>query len=192
MSSMITSTPSRPWHTDRNQHERRQRTAARPAHHRQRRRRAADVPRCAHWTRRSRGARGRKPGAAGRRRPTHAHHLQEESPTVQEGRIGYRLAGGPDLVRRAGSHGTFAPGQTHRFWNAGDGVLRCSGRTSPPDTWDMSSPRYSHRCSAAVAARIRSTRRTCSGATGRRSSKATSRHRSASWYSRSCAPWVDS
>ena len=28
--------------------------------------------------------------------PMHAHHLQEESLTVKEGRIGYRIAGGPD------------------------------------------------------------------------------------------------
>ena len=24
----------------------------------------------------------------------------------------------------------------HRFWNAGDGVLRCSGRVSPPDNFE--------------------------------------------------------
>lgn len=64
--------------------------------------------------------------------PMHAHHLQEESLTVQEGRMGYRLAGGPDRFAGPGDTATFAPGQTHRFWNAGSGVLRCSGRVSPP------------------------------------------------------------
>ena len=68
--------------------------------------------------------------------PMHAHHLQEESLTVQEGRIGYRLAGGPDCFAGPGDTVTFAPGQMHRFWNAGDGVLRCSGRVGPPDNME--------------------------------------------------------
>ena len=62
----------------------------------------------------------------------HAHHLQEESLTVKEGRIGYRVAGGPDRFAGPGETVTFAPGQMHRFWNAGDEVLRCSGWASPP------------------------------------------------------------
>jgi quercetin dioxygenase-like cupin family protein len=125
--------------------------------------------------------------------PMHAHHLQEESLTVEEGCIGYRLAGGPDCFAGPGDTVTFAPGQMHRFWNAGDGVLRCSGRVSPPDNMEYVLTQVnSHRCSAAAAARTRSTRRTCSGATGRRSRKATSRHRSALWCSRSCERWVDS
>ena len=64
--------------------------------------------------------------------PMHAHYLQEESLTVQEGRMGYCLAGGPDCLAGPGDTVTFAPGQMHRFWNAGNGVLRCSGWASPP------------------------------------------------------------
>ena len=64
--------------------------------------------------------------------PMHVHHLQEESLTVQEGRMGYRVAGGPDGFAGPGETVTFARGQMHRFWNAGGGVLRCSGRVSPP------------------------------------------------------------
>ena len=64
--------------------------------------------------------------------PMHVHHLQEESLTVQEGRFGYRLAGGSDRFAGPGETVTFAPGQMHRFWNAGDGMLRCSGYVSPP------------------------------------------------------------
>jgi Cupin domain len=64
--------------------------------------------------------------------PMHVHYLQEESLTVQEGRMGYRLARGPDRFAGPGDTVTFAPGQMHRFWNAGDEVLRCSGRVSPP------------------------------------------------------------
>jgi quercetin dioxygenase-like cupin family protein len=64
--------------------------------------------------------------------PMHAHLLQEESLTVKEGRIGYRVAAGPDRFAGPGGTVTFARGQMHRFWNAGDGVLRCSGWASPP------------------------------------------------------------
>jgi quercetin dioxygenase-like cupin family protein len=65
--------------------------------------------------------------------PMHAHHLQEESVTVTEGRMGYRIAGGPDRFAGPGETVTFAAGQMHRFWNAGDAQLRCSGSVSPPD-----------------------------------------------------------
>jgi quercetin dioxygenase-like cupin family protein len=64
--------------------------------------------------------------------PMHAHLLQEESLTVEEGRMGYRVAGAPDRFAGQGETITFAPGQMHRFWNAGDGVLSCSGWVSPP------------------------------------------------------------
>ena len=65
--------------------------------------------------------------------PMHVHYLQEESLTVREGRMGYRLVGGPDRFAEPGDTVTFAPGQMHRFWNAGNEVLLCSGWASPPD-----------------------------------------------------------
>lgn len=68
--------------------------------------------------------------------PMHAHHLQEESLTVKEGRLGYRIAGEPDRFAGPGETVTFAAGQMHRFWNAGDVVLRCSGSVSPPDNFE--------------------------------------------------------
>ena len=61
--------------------------------------------------------------------PMHVHHLQEESLTVQEGRMGYCLSGGPDRFAGPGETVTFAPGQMHRFWNAGDGC--CAARDMP-------------------------------------------------------------
>jgi quercetin dioxygenase-like cupin family protein len=64
--------------------------------------------------------------------PMHVHYLQEERLTVQEGRMGYCIAGGPDRSVGPGETVTFTPGQMHRFWNAGSGVLRCSGWASPP------------------------------------------------------------
>ncbi len=70
-----------------------------------------------------------KPGAGP---PLHVHYLQEETITVVEGRAGYQLAGGPERFAGPGETMTFAPGQMHRFWNAGAGVLKCRGTTSPP------------------------------------------------------------
>ena len=64
--------------------------------------------------------------------PMHVHHLQEESRPCRRAASGYRLADGPDGFAGPGDTVTFAPGQMHRFWNAGGGVLRCSGRVSPP------------------------------------------------------------
>jgi quercetin dioxygenase-like cupin family protein len=65
--------------------------------------------------------------------PMHVHYLQEESLTVEKGRMGYRLASGPDRFAGPGDTVTFAPGQMHRCWNSGDEVLQCSGWASPPD-----------------------------------------------------------
>jgi quercetin dioxygenase-like cupin family protein len=64
--------------------------------------------------------------------PLHVHYEQQETMKVIEGRIGYQLAGGPQRFAGPGETLTFAPGQMHRFWNAGDGVLRCEGWASPP------------------------------------------------------------
>ena len=64
--------------------------------------------------------------------PMHVHHLQEESLTVQSGRAGYQVRGGPERSAGPGETVTFRAGQEHRFWNAGDGALVCSGWVSPP------------------------------------------------------------
>lgn len=66
--------------------------------------------------------------------PMHVHHLQQETLTVTEGHLGYRIAGGAERFAGPGDTVTFAPGQAHRFWNAGDEDLLCSGWASPPDS----------------------------------------------------------
>ena len=65
--------------------------------------------------------------------PMHAHLLQEEVLTVREGRMGYQRPG--EAARFAGPGETivFAPGEPHRFWNAGDGELRAWGYVEPAD-----------------------------------------------------------
>ena len=71
-----------------------------------------------------------KPGAGP---PMHVHHLQEESLTVLEGRIGYQRPGEPEHFAGPGETVMFKPGEAHRFWNAGESDLRCTGRIEPAD-----------------------------------------------------------
>ena len=71
-----------------------------------------------------------KPGAGP---PMHVHHHQEEVFTVERGRIGYQRLGEPERFAGPGETVAFAPGEPHRFWNAGDGELRCTGHIEPAD-----------------------------------------------------------
>jgi quercetin dioxygenase-like cupin family protein len=64
--------------------------------------------------------------------PMHVHHLQEESLTVERGTMGWQRKGEDEQIARAGETVTFPPGDTHRFWNAGDDELVCSGYVRPP------------------------------------------------------------
>ena len=65
--------------------------------------------------------------------PMHVHHLQEEGLTVERGTIGYQSEGGLEETAGPGKTVVFPPGQSHRFWNAGDDELVCSGYIRPPD-----------------------------------------------------------
>ena len=65
--------------------------------------------------------------------PMHAHLQQTESLTAVEGALGYQIQGQEPKILEPGETVTFAPGVPHRFWAAGDQVLRCEGYVSPPD-----------------------------------------------------------
>ena len=65
--------------------------------------------------------------------PMHIHHFQEEALTVEQGRIGYKRLGEPAQFGGPGDTVTFKRGEPHKFWNAGDGDLRCSGYIEPAD-----------------------------------------------------------
>jgi quercetin dioxygenase-like cupin family protein len=65
--------------------------------------------------------------------PMHVHHLQEESLTVERGTMGYQRLGEAEQVAGPGETVTFPPGDAHRFWNAGDDELICTGVIRPPD-----------------------------------------------------------
>jgi quercetin dioxygenase-like cupin family protein len=71
-----------------------------------------------------------KPGSGP---PMHVHHHQEEALTVEEGKIGYQRPGEPPQFAERGETVVFAPGETHRFWNAGEEDLRCTGYIQPAD-----------------------------------------------------------
>jgi quercetin dioxygenase-like cupin family protein len=63
----------------------------------------------------------------------HVHHLQTEALTVREGRIGYQRPGRPAEFAGPGETVVFPAGDAHRFWNAGEGELRCTGYIEPAD-----------------------------------------------------------
>lgn len=63
--------------------------------------------------------------------PMHVHHLQAEALTVTQGRLGYQRPGERVQFAEAGDTVTFAPGEAHRFWNAGETDLTCTGSIEP-------------------------------------------------------------
>jgi quercetin dioxygenase-like cupin family protein len=65
--------------------------------------------------------------------PMHVHRLQEEVLTVESGTMGWQRAGEEEQIAHAGETITFAPGEVHRFWNAGQDDLVGTGFVRPPD-----------------------------------------------------------
>jgi len=65
--------------------------------------------------------------------PMHVHHHQTESLTVRAGRLGWERAGEAPAFAEVGESVVFEAGAPHRFWNAGEGELRCVGYIQSPD-----------------------------------------------------------
>ena len=63
--------------------------------------------------------------------PMHVHHLQDESLTVIQGKIGAQVAGKQPTFHGPGETVTFLRGESHRFWNAGEDMLICKGWAKP-------------------------------------------------------------
>lgn len=63
----------------------------------------------------------------------HVHHHQAEALTVVSGRIGYQRLGQEPQYAGPGQKVEFAPGDAHKFWNAGDEDLTCRGYIEPAD-----------------------------------------------------------
>lgn len=66
--------------------------------------------------------------------PMHTHFLQEEALTVVKGRIGYQVKGQKPQFAGVGETVVFKRGVPHRFWNAGEDVLQCTGWVKPANT----------------------------------------------------------
>ncbi len=56
--------------------------------------------------------------------------------TVERGTIGYQSEGGPQHTAGPGESVRFAPGEAHRFWNADDDELVCTGYIRPPGNFE--------------------------------------------------------
>jgi mannose-6-phosphate isomerase-like protein (cupin superfamily) len=69
--------------------------------------------------------------------PMHVHHLQEERFSVEQGRLGYRVEGEEERFAAPGETVTFAAGVAHKFRNAGDVDLVCTGWVSPPHNFEF-------------------------------------------------------
>jgi hypothetical protein len=59
-----------------------------------------------------------------------------EAIVVREGRLAWSVDGGPEQIAGRGGRVVFAPGVSHRFWNAGDEELVCEGSVRPPDNFE--------------------------------------------------------
>jgi quercetin dioxygenase-like cupin family protein len=64
----------------------------------------------------------------------HTHFLQDEELTVIKGKIGYQVLGGEAKFAGPGESVRFNRGTPHRFWNAGEEVLNCTGWVQPANS----------------------------------------------------------
>jgi quercetin dioxygenase-like cupin family protein len=71
-----------------------------------------------------------KPGSGP---PMHVHTYQEEALTVRQGRLGFKRPGESPQYAGPGETVVFEPGEAHRFWNAGEENLLCTGYIQPAD-----------------------------------------------------------
>ncbi len=63
--------------------------------------------------------------------PMHVHFKQEETITVEKGKIAIQVPGKEPQYYEAGATVTFKPGETHKFWNAGAELLTGKGYIKP-------------------------------------------------------------
>jgi quercetin dioxygenase-like cupin family protein len=66
--------------------------------------------------------------------PMHTHFMQDEALTVVSGRLAYQVKGQPIQYAGEGETIEFKRGTPHRFWNAGEEVLHCTGWVKPANT----------------------------------------------------------
>src|SRR5215212_1068442 len=67
--------------------------------------------------------------------PMHTHHRQDESFTIVSGTMAYQTLGEEVKYAHAGDYVMIKAGVPHKFWNAGDDVLKCKGYITPPENF---------------------------------------------------------
>lgn len=68
--------------------------------------------------------------------PFHVHFKQDECLTVKKGIMGYQLFGQDEVIIKEGETVLFKRGEIHRFWNAGEEDLECTGWVMPANSLD--------------------------------------------------------
>ena len=68
--------------------------------------------------------------------PFHVHFKQDEGLTVSKGTMGYQIDGQEEKFLKEGESVVFTRGEMHRFWNAGEDVLECTGWVKPANSLD--------------------------------------------------------
>ncbi len=63
--------------------------------------------------------------------PMHIHWQQDENLTVVRGKMGYQIMGQTEQFAGEGETVCFKSGVAHRFWNAGEETLHCTGWANP-------------------------------------------------------------
>jgi quercetin dioxygenase-like cupin family protein len=67
--------------------------------------------------------------------PMHTHHRQDESFAIISGKMAYQVAGQDVKYAFPGETVLIKAGLPHKFWNAGEGVLKCKGYVTSPDNY---------------------------------------------------------
>ena len=67
--------------------------------------------------------------------PMHTHHRQDESFTVISGIMAYQIMGEEVKYAYPGDYVMIKRGLPHKFWNAGNDVLKCKGYITPPENF---------------------------------------------------------
>ncbi|GAB4033842.1 cupin domain-containing protein [Spirosoma jeollabukense] len=66
--------------------------------------------------------------------PMHTHFMQDESLTVVSGKLAYQIQGQEPQYAAVGDSVLFKRGVAHKFWNAGQEPLRCTGWIAPANS----------------------------------------------------------
>jgi len=67
--------------------------------------------------------------------PMHTHYKQDESFTILSGTMAYKVPGQEVKYAYPGETVLIKAGIPHKFWNAGNDLLKCKGYVTPPDNF---------------------------------------------------------